>query len=114
MPSKYNPLLAAIGEKIVNRREELGMTATELAIQADITPSSLSLYESGQRVMGVNKLHRIAAALKVPLSYFQADELDRFSDYSSEMMSLMEQLRDLPLDKQRMMIKMFSAQIATL
>ena len=76
MTSTYDPLLASIGRKIVKRREELGMTATELAIQADITASTLSLYESGQRAMGVDKLHRIAAILKVPLSYLQSEELD--------------------------------------
>ena len=114
MPSKYNPLLAAIGEKIVNRREELGMTATELAIQADITPSSLSLYESGQRAMGVDKLHRIAVALKVPLSYLQSEELDEFSAFPPEAIPVMEKLKGLTPEKQRMIIKMFSAQLATL
>lgn len=36
-----------IGKKIIKRREELGMTATELAIQANLRASQLSLYESG-------------------------------------------------------------------
>ena len=114
MASLYNPMLAAIGEKIIRRREELGMTASELAVQADITASSLSLYESGQRAMGVDKLHKIAVALKVPLSYLQSEELDKFSSFPPEFFRVMEQLKELPVEKQRMMLKMFSAQIASL
>lgn len=114
MASLYNPMLAAIGEKIIRRREELGMTASELAVQADITASSLSLYESGQRAMGVDKLHKIAVALKVPLSYLQSEELDKFSSFPPEYFRVMEQLKELPVEKQRMMLKMFSAQIASL
>lgn len=114
MASLYNQMLAAIGEKIIRRREELGMTASELAVQADITASSLSLYESGQRAMGVDKLHKIAVALKVPLSYLQSEELDKFSSFPPEFFRVMEQLKELPVEKQRMMLKMFSAQIASL
>lgn len=114
MASAYNPMLAAIGEKIIRRREELGMTASELAVQADITASSLSLYESGQRAMGVDKLHKIAVVLKVPLSYLQSEELDKFSSFPPEYFRVMEQLKELPVEKQRMMLKMFSAQIASL
>ena len=66
--------LKEVGEKIVKRRKELNMTATELAIQADITASSLSLYETGQREMRIDTFYKISAALKVPFSYFQAKE----------------------------------------
>ena len=114
MARAYDPMLAAIGAKIIKRREELGMTASELAIQADITASSLSLYESGQRIMGIDKLHKIAAALKVPLSYLQSEELQKFSAFPAEFFRVMEKLNELPIEKQRMMLKMFSAQIASL
>lgn len=77
-----------IGKKIIKRREELGMTATELAIQANLRASQLSLYESGQRTMGVDKLNNIAMALKVPLSYFQSEELDTFSEVPPSFQSL--------------------------
>ena len=63
MAIKFDPVLAQIGSRIVKRREELGMSATELAIQADMTMSALSLIESGQRNPGVDKLYRIALAM---------------------------------------------------
>ena len=114
MSNTYNSTLVSIGAKIVKRREELGMSAKELAIQADMTPNTLSLYESGQRAMGVDKLQKIALALKVPLSYLQSNDLDRFSDCPTDFYPLIEQLKTLPIEKQRLMLKMFSAQISTL
>lgn len=114
MAKQYDPVLVSIGRKIIERREAIGMTATELAILADVTASALSLYESGQRSMGVDKLHRIASALRVPLSYFQDEELDAFSDYPTELYPIIEQLKQLPIEKQQMMLKMFSAQMSVL
>ena len=35
MAVKYDPVLASIGSRIVKRREELGMSASELAIRAE-------------------------------------------------------------------------------
>lgn len=109
-----NPVITNIGKKITQRREELGMTATELAIQANMSASQLSLYETGQRTMGVDKLHNIAMVLKVPLSYFQSDELDTFSELPPTFQSLIEKMKKLPSDKQYMMKVMFMAQIDTL
>lgn len=106
--------LKDIGKKIVKRRKELNMTATELAIQADITASSLSLYETDQREMRIDTFYKISAVLKVPFSYFQAKELDEFLSYPQEFYPLMNQLKELPLEKQKMMLKMFSAQLNTL
>ena len=63
MAKEYNPQLAKIGAKIVARREELGMTATELSIYADISTVTLSSAESGHSAIGTDKLIRIADAL---------------------------------------------------
>lgn len=40
MAKQYDPVLVSIGRKIIERREAIGMTATELAILADVTASS--------------------------------------------------------------------------
>ena len=45
----FNQELYEVGARIIERREELGMTATQLAIQADISARTLSQIESGQR-----------------------------------------------------------------
>lgn len=109
-----NPVINNIGKKITQRREELGMTATELARQANLSYSQMSLYESGQRTMGVDKLYNIAVVLKAPLSYFQSEELDTFSEVPPSFQSLIEKMKKLPPDKQHMMKNIFMAQIDTL
>ena len=114
MAVRFDPVLFQIGQKIVQRREELKMTATELAIQSDMPMSTLSLIENGQRNMGVDKLHKIAVALKVPFSYLQPNDLDEFSEISDDFLSFNEQLKALPPDLRKMMIKMFAAQLASL
>ena len=111
MASKYNRTLARIGEKIVKRREALEMTASELAIQTDINASTLSLYESGQREMGVSKLILIADVLKVPLSCLQPDKLDIYLTIPLDFYPIIEKLNALPKEQQQMILRMFSAQM---
>ncbi len=93
MAREYDPQLAEMGARIVARREELGMTATELAIYADISSVALSHIEVGQSVVKIDTLIRIASALKVPLSSIQPTELDIYSDIPTEFFSLMCKLK---------------------
>ena len=65
----FNQELYEVGARIIERREELGMTATQLAIQADISARTLSQIESGQREAKIGTLVAIAAALRVSLDY---------------------------------------------
>ena len=110
----FDPGLAEVGAKIVKRREELHITAVELSIQADVSANTLSLYESGQRAMGIDKLVRIAQALKVPFSYLQPDELSVYSEVPKGCSTVLEKLKALPIKKRNMLLKMFLAQITTL
>lgn len=89
MAREYDPQLAEMGARIVARREELDMTATELAIYADISSVALSHIEAGQSVVKIDTLIRIASALKVPLSSIQPTELDIYSDIPTEFFPLM-------------------------
>ena len=110
----YDPVLADIGAKIVKRREELHITASDLSILAEVSANSLSLYESGQRAMGIDKMYRIARALKSPFSYFQPDELSVYPEAAEECSSVFEKLEVLPTEKRRLLVRMFQAQIASL
>ena len=111
MSSKYNAPMAEIGKRIVRRREELRITAAELAIQIDVPAYALSLYESGQRVMGVDKLLKIATALHVPLSYFELEGDQADANASAETSAIAERLNNLPPDKRKMLLTMITAQI---
>ena len=57
-----------IGEKLRRRRNELGLTQTEVAGDI-ITRNMLSLIEAGKATPSLEVLDKIAAALDMPLSY---------------------------------------------
>ena len=108
----FDPVLAEVGARIVKRRKELHMTASELSIQAGVSGNTLSLYETGQRAMGIDKMYRIAQALMIPFSYLQPDELPAYSMVPEGFSEMLEKLYNLPADKRSMLLKMFQAQIA--
>lgn len=114
VPYKYNRTLSQIGDRIVKRRMELGMTANELALYADISAPALSQIENGQRNAKIESLHSIAKALGVSLAQLQPEDLDKYSEVPSEMQCLVKKLKDLDPDKRNMLIKMFCAQIDSL
>lgn len=111
MAKDFDPVLVQIGNRIVKRREELHMTATDLSIQADVSANSLSFYESGQRAMGIDKMYRITQALRIPFSYLQPDEMSDCPEIPEDCRLLFEKLNSLPVKKKDMLLKMFQAQI---
>lgn len=113
MTCKYDPVPMQIGNRIVERREELNMKQNELAIQADLSAVTLSRIESGQVDVKASNLVKIAKALKVPLSLLQPEILDEYSEIDREKQGLLEELTVLPVAEQMMLIKMFKAQIQT-
>ena len=109
-----NPRLRQIGVKIIQRREELSLSATGLAVAAGISPGTLSLIESGRRNAGVDVLCNIAEVLKVPLSCLQPDELDEYADVPADIWRVVCELKSLPQNARKMMIAMFEAQLKSL
>ena len=61
--------MAAVGERIRERRAELGWTQDQLAQKAGISKSFLSDLENGKRSVGANNLLDIARALGVSLDF---------------------------------------------
>ena len=59
-----------VGARIRLRRKERGLSLRDLAAKTDLTASFLSLVERGHNTPSLDSLHRIAAALDVPLFYF--------------------------------------------
>jgi len=114
MASEYKPELIQVGNRIIARREELGMSQTELAIQAGITQQTLSNIESGKRAVRIDTLVQIAEALKAPLSMLQPEYLDQYGNVENDMLSLMQGIKNLPLPQRKMMIRMFQSQIKSL
>ncbi|MEO5321872.1 XRE family transcriptional regulator [Mesorhizobium sp. CC13] len=61
-------LQAAIGREIRSHRQRQGLTATDLASTADISPSMLSKIENGTISAALAKLQALSRALGIPLS----------------------------------------------
>ena len=106
--------LLEIGNRIVERREELGMKASELAIQVGITAAPLSYIESGQKAAKASTLTAIAEALKVPFSRLQPKRLDKYSDIPKGLEALLPKLKEKSPAEQQALIRMFSAMIDTM
>ncbi|MGC8780819.1 MAG: helix-turn-helix domain-containing protein [Anaerolineae bacterium] len=59
-----------VGERIRQRRKELGYSLRELGARTDLTASFLSQVENGQCSPSLSSLQRIAIALEVPMFAF--------------------------------------------
>ncbi|MFA9489504.1 MULTISPECIES: helix-turn-helix domain-containing protein [unclassified Mannheimia] len=76
-----------IGQRIQQKRREMGYSAERLSEYVDISQPQLSRYERGANKINVAHLVAIATFLKTPISYFfedcmsfdwNGDELDRY------------------------------------
>ena len=114
MINTYNAVLAQIGSRIYQRREELGLSGAELALRANLPASTLSKIENGRRNIGVKTFCSIARALEAPLSRIQPEELDAFTETGSNLFQLTEKLKRLSAEQRSMILSMFIAQIEVL
>ena len=58
-----------VASRIKNRRMKLGITQTQLAKSARLTPAAISQFESGLRKPSFDALSKLATALKVTTDY---------------------------------------------
>ena len=106
----FNQELAEIGARIVERREAMEMTATQLAIQADISAKTLSQIESGQSEAKIGTLVAIATALEVSLDYLQPKKLDQYSAIPKGMPPLIEKINaKLPETQEKILLLLETA-----
>ena len=90
-----------IGDRIREAREQRGWNATDLSVQADLSPEQISRFENSMRMPSLENLIRIAAALQLPLSAFQPIGLDQYGSYTPGEAAVLAALRDLSPLKQR-------------
>ena len=67
--------LLEIGNRITDRRKNLGWTQEELAEKADLTPQFVSYAESGKRAMRPENLLKLSKALKVSADYLLTGDI---------------------------------------
>ena len=99
--------MRTVGNRITERREELNMTETELAIRLDMSYSQLSRYENGSVMMNAYTLIRIAKALDEPLSYFAGGQEER----EAMVEELLQQLQKLPYGERKRLLRLFLAMV---
>lgn len=68
---------AKFGEKITTRRRELGLSQDALANALGIRRGAVGHWESGRSIpAGLDQLHALASALRVPVCWLIDDEPD--------------------------------------
>jgi len=70
---KVTPLDAIVGERVRQQRISLGLSQGALAEQLGVTFQQVQKYERGTNRIGASRLHGIAHALGVPISFFFDD-----------------------------------------
>lgn len=70
MGSKANPIDTAVGQRIRNRRLELGLSQTNLGDKVGVSFQQIQKYEKGTNRVSASALYEIARVLRVPLTFF--------------------------------------------
>ncbi len=65
-----DPTSAVLGNRIRQARKDAGLSQVRLAQLLNTTQSAISLYEAGQRSVGIDMLLNVARILNRPLHYF--------------------------------------------
>jgi len=97
----------SVATRIKDRRITLGVTQTQLAKTADLTPAAISQFESGARKPSFDALSRLAEALRVTTDYLLGKKQFGYEDLLADprvsvmfrgMMELSESDKDAMLE----------------
>ncbi|HEX6032368.1 MAG TPA: helix-turn-helix transcriptional regulator [Tepidiformaceae bacterium] len=93
-----NPVSAGLGARIRTARRDAGLSQGQLAEKLATTQSAISLYEAGQRSVGIDMLLSVARILNRPLHYFLGEEGDMLYVKESDIAALINELERHPED----------------
>lgn len=82
--------LVEIGNRIADRRKQLGLTQEALADKGDMTTQFVSYAEAGKRAMRPENLLKISSALEVSADYLLTGEI-----IDKDLLILSDKLRSL-------------------
>ena len=92
------PVSAGLGTRIRAARRDAGMSQGQLASALNTTQSAISLYEAGQRSVGIDMLLSVAKILNRPLHYFLGDDGEMLYVKDSDIAELISELERHPED----------------
>ena len=92
------PVSANLGARIRSARKDAAMSQGQLAQALNTTQSAISLYEAGQRSVGIDMLLSVAKILNRPLHYFLGEEGEMLYVKDSDIADLIAELERHPED----------------
>ena len=93
-----NPVSSGLGARIRTARRDAGLSQGQLAERLATTQSAISLYEAGQRSVGIDMMLNVARILNRPLHYFLGEEGDMLYVKDSDIAGLIGELEKHPED----------------
>lgn len=92
------PVSAVLGGRIRTARRDASMSQGQLAQALNTTQSAISLYEAGQRSVGIDMLLSVARILNRPLHYFLGEDGEMLYVKDSDIATLIDELERHPED----------------
>ena len=92
------PVSSLLGQRIRTARRDANMSQGQLATSLSTTQSAISLYEAGQRSVGIDMLLNVARILNRPLHYFLGEDGDMLYVKDSDIAALISELERHPED----------------
>lgn len=92
------PVSSQLGQRIRAARRDAGLSQGQLASALSTTQSAISLYEAGQRSVGIDMLLNVARILNRPLHYFLGEDGDMLYVKDSDIAELIGELEKHPED----------------
>lgn len=89
------------GQKIRAARLSRSMSQARLADEIGVSPSTIAMYETGQRFPVLDNLDALADALNLPISYFIEDVPARIAALSAAEQRLLALFRSLNVQGQQ-------------
>jgi transcriptional regulator with XRE-family HTH domain len=92
------PVSAGLGQRIRAARRDANLSQGQLAGALNTTQSAISLYEAGQRSVGIDMLVNVARILNRPLHYFLGEDGEMLYVKDSEIAKLIVEVEKHPED----------------
>jgi len=97
--SANGDLLTSLGKRVRELRSRRGMTRKQMSQKADVSERHLAQLESGEGNISVVLLHRIAAALHVPIANLFAPQTEESTEKGPEEKLIQRFLERLPQNR---------------
>jgi transcriptional regulator with XRE-family HTH domain len=110
-----NQYFKAMGRRVAQRRNELGLTQVQLAEALNVAQQTYAGYETGNRRIPVSLLPALARALKVETDILLGDDTGKARSKrgpAPKFQHHIEQISALPKAKQRMVLEVLEAVLA--